>query len=285
MMCLQAVIRLTHKFFVRPSRILNESLSYIWMFKNWPTFFGYELGLIEPGSEILYEFRSGPRVVLDRNKFDNWIVHELLRQRIYEPTPDFRLRNGWTVLDLGAHKGVFSVDAARSGPDTRVVAVEPEPHNFELLLKNLELNELTNVKALNYAVWTTAGPTPFFLADSWNHSLLCSNDEGESRQMEVDSVTLSELIHCVGGTVDLLKMDIEGAEHSVLLEAQDKVLRHVHRIALEYHTVQSRSSDLVCQDIRQHLESLGYRCFATPDHLLFAVSRNVSDSSVAADWP
>ncbi|MGA2344135.1 MAG: FkbM family methyltransferase, partial [Steroidobacteraceae bacterium] len=56
------------------------------------------------------------------------------------------------VVDVGSHVGVFCVRAARMAKSGRVIAVEPAPSNRKLLLKNIELNRLSNVRVLDCAL-------------------------------------------------------------------------------------------------------------------------------------
>ena len=71
---------------------------------------------------------------------------------------------GSTVLDLGAHHGYFSLLAARwVGKEGKVYAFEPAPENFQILKKNIEFNQFTNVLPVNKAVSDTDKPMPFFL--------------------------------------------------------------------------------------------------------------------------
>jgi hypothetical protein len=91
------------------------------------------------------------------HEHDDWITPVLAQQRVLEPgETDFlesRLRAGMTFLDLGAHIGYFSLVAGRLvGPRGLVLAFEPDPRNFELLLANVWRNGLANVVRFPWAV-------------------------------------------------------------------------------------------------------------------------------------
>ena len=59
------------------------------------------------------------------------------------------------VVDVGAHIGLYTIIASkRVGPNGKVIAIEADPSNFEMLNRNIQLNNLTNVLALNYAVYS-----------------------------------------------------------------------------------------------------------------------------------
>jgi tRNA G37 N-methylase Trm5 len=64
------------------------------------------------------------------------------------------LRAGDVVVDIGAHVGYFTLIAARSvGPEGRVYAFEPDPENYALLVRNIELNGYQNIMPIQKAVW------------------------------------------------------------------------------------------------------------------------------------
>jgi len=131
-------------------------------------------------------------------------------------------REGDTVVDIGAHVGVMSIHLARTYPFIKVYAIEPDPLNYACLMRNLELNGVTNVTAINTAVSGDGGNKTLYvdLADSaWattEAGRTCSR--GALRLEEVTSVTLEalfdsyEIRHCrmlkitaPGCVLDILK--------------------------------------------------------------------------------
>jgi FkbM family methyltransferase len=244
------------------------------LFRNWPHAIRNRLDL-NGGAEAVYRFRSGMELVLGAGPQDLTIVNELIRLGIYRPTEDFQIRDGWNVLDLGAHKGVFTVLAATVGPQTRVVSVEPEPYNHAFLLQNLERNRLRNVSVIAAAVWTEDGHMSLERGDDWEHQLAVLNDHDSVDEVVVHTVPLHRLLEEFDGRIDLLKIDIEGAEHAVLLEASDETLSRIDRIVLEYHPVRDLSEASAGFEIEQRLQSAGFECFHTDDvhPTLFAVRR------------
>src|SRR5215210_714757 len=67
----------------------------------------------------------------------------------------FLPKQGDIVVDIGAHMGRYTIiSSKRVGPNGKVVAIEADPSNFEMLNSNIKLNQLTNVVPLNYAVYS-----------------------------------------------------------------------------------------------------------------------------------
>ena len=119
-----------------------------------------------------------------------------------------------TIADLGANTGIAVRFFAALYPSARIVAAEPDPGNAARLRANVRA--LHGVDVAEVAVAPERGTAPFFIAaEGWASSLTA---QASSRQVEVSCVRLADLLD--GAKVDLLKVDIEGAEWP-LLEAGD----------------------------------------------------------------
>ena len=154
------------------------------------------------------------------------------------------------VVDAGAHVGLFSL---RIAPFTQqVVALEPHPRNFSMLKQNLERNGVTNVEALRLALWTSADRLDLTEGSDSGGSSLTEAGLGHYR---TSTTTLRDLLNWYGH-VDLLKLDIEGAEFPVLLEAEDSVVREIDTIVVELHVSgREGKADL----LSQRLTGLGFK--------------------------
>lgn len=126
---------------------------------------------------------------------------------------------GMFVLDIGAHVGYYSLIAAgKVGPNGKVYAFEPEPMNHELLTKNVALNKYDNIHIVNKAVSDHDGSGTLFLSglDNGRHTLF----QQHTAQATVNTITLTTLdafLESEGWpNIGLLKIDVEGAEQSVL---------------------------------------------------------------------
>ena len=140
------------------------------------------------------------------------------------------LRPGARVFDLGAHQGVVAMMLAREvGPSGHVLAVEPNPHNAAVALKNRELNGMTQIDVLEAAVSDRSGTVVF------NHGLDGQLDDGTGAggRMTVTSVTLDELAQR-HGMPDFVMIDVEGAECKVL-SGGARVVQSGADFAVEVH--------------------------------------------------
>jgi len=130
------------------------------------------------------------------------------------------LQPGMLVVDIGAHVGYFSLLAAELvGSGGTVYAFEPEPNNHALLKKNIELNSYSNIHAIRKAVSNKCGSTQLFLSalDSGSHSIYAAAARGVTGNSLVSTTTLDAFLKGQGWpSVDLVKIDVEGAELTVL---------------------------------------------------------------------
>ena len=138
-----------------------------------------------------------------------------------------------TVVDIGANIGYFTLLAARLvGEGGKVYAFEPEPRNYNMVLKNIALNGYENVVPVQKAVSNVGGTVRLYLSskDIGAHTIRQYHDkeqfdEKESGEfVEVESITLDEFLEDRKHSVDVIKMDIEGAEMAAL-SGMDRIIR------------------------------------------------------------
>jgi FkbM family methyltransferase len=142
---------------------------------------------------------------------------ELAVDEIYDRAPALRVMPGWTVVDVGANIGVFSVRQAQRG--ARVISFEPHPGAFSNLLANVQSNDVASqVTCVNVAVGSSAGTS--WLSTATGSSVAHLTDEKTSDGIAVTTVTLDQALAQTDlSTVDLLKIDVEGAELQVIAGA------------------------------------------------------------------
>jgi FkbM family methyltransferase len=161
------------------------------------------------------------------------------------------------VVDLGAHVGSFTLWAAGAAPCS-VHAFEPNPGTFDLLRRNLAAQP-ERLRCTRAAVAGAAGSRRLALAeDSAANSIDPSRSAAAvpaAADVTVTSITLGEALERAGfPRVDVLKMDIEGAEYEVLDQLAPRVLDGVGAIVLECH----RRPGASAEDLAARLEREGF---------------------------
>lgn len=147
---------------------------------------------------------------------------------------DYEPRTGDTIVDLGAGLGdevcLFSRLVGESG---RVVSIEGSPRTFTGLCKTIELNGLTNVLPVQCAV--VGEPGRVLIGDDPVNHLLNALTADEAGAVAVTGRRLDEIVRSLGvDRVNLLKMNIEGAELAVL-ESSREVLATVDHLVVSCH--------------------------------------------------
>jgi FkbM family methyltransferase len=148
------------------------------------------------------------------------------------------VRRGHTVVDVGANIGYNTLHAARlAGARGRVVAVEPTPDNLEVLRRNVAAAGLANVVVEGVAAGRVAGTREFFVrgARSAVNSLFAQSCY--AAVTDVLRVAVKPLDDLVDGRVDVVKIDVEGAELDVL-EGMARLLQtRPEALIVEWHPV------------------------------------------------
>ena len=160
---------------------------------------------------------------------------EVCISQIYENACS-RLGRCETVIDLGANAGFAARYFAARFPGCRLVCVEPDTDNFNLLELNLaQLAREGRCRLLRNGVW--GHHATLFVSAPLHGDLFHAirTSEGGEGLQTVEAVTVPELIEFSGfGRVDLMKVDVEGAE-VVLFEGDTDWLDRVGLLAIEFH--------------------------------------------------
>jgi FkbM family methyltransferase len=136
------------------------------------------------------------------------------------------------ILDCGANVGLASLFFKRRYPAARITAYEADPALFAIAHANLLANGAPDVEIVNAALWTSDGRVIFRAegTDSGMIDGLAGAVDGSA--VEVQSLRLRDIL--AGGRIDLLKLDIEGAEDAVLADCEP-VLDRVDAIVMDLH--------------------------------------------------
>ena len=133
------------------------------------------------------------------------------------------LRAGMVFWDVGAHIGEFSLLASgQVGAKGRVDAFEPNPQLSDLICRTIEINGLANVTLHSHAVTDQSGVAEFVIDSepSISHMRAPGEESSVTSTIGVSTLPLGDFHVQCGYSPHLIKIDVEGAEKSVLLGAQ-----------------------------------------------------------------
>lgn len=150
------------------------------------------------------------------------------------------LREGMTVVDVGANWGYFTLTCAHLvGPRGQVIALEPHPALSSTLSANVRRNRLTHVEAIAAAAGAGAGQRGFvgFSHDAGNSGLSRAASTTERADFQCQTIALDDLLDERGcPSVDLAKVDIEGGEVDAITGMARGLAAHRYRfVLLECH--------------------------------------------------
>jgi len=187
------------------------------------------------------------------------IVEEVFQDEEYK----FAAETGTPfIIDCGSHIGLSILYFKKIYPNAEILGFEPNKENFLILEKNIEANHLEKVRLINAALAEKEGSNLLRVSGeekdpwTWGDSLVENiwGDNGTNKKMEVETVKLSTYID---KPVDLLKMDIEGYEQSVLEEIRLK-LCFVKEIIMEYHLTPTMEVENNYAVVKRVLAGVGF---------------------------
>jgi FkbM family methyltransferase len=219
-----------------------------------------------PGMPIPLRLPFGAWWLAEKSALDHELIYnefEPMETRFVERL----LRPGMTVVDAGAHHGLYTLLASkRVGRDGKVIAIEPSPRERERLEKHLHLNRCSNTKLVGCALGEVPAETDLYLVEGeqdWCNSLRPPAVDGSIRTVRVSVRRLDDMLIELGKSkVDFLKLDVEGAELSVLHGAM-KMLEGESRPAILAEVQDSRTAawGYAAREILQFLIRMDYRWF------------------------
>ncbi len=174
---------------------------------------------------------------------------EIFEKEVYDFSPR---SNSPRIVDCGANIGLSVIFFKQSFPSARITAFEPDPCIFAALQSNVESFGYKDVELRCEAVWTSCGEMDFLPEGGYSGHLVETGDGAHP----VPTVRLRDILI---EPIDLLKLDIEGAETEVLRDCADR-LDMVHRLFVEYHSREGQPQSLA--EILSILSDAGYRYHA-----------------------
>jgi FkbM family methyltransferase len=204
----------------------------------------------------------------------------------YEPVTDAHLadalRPGMVVLDIGAHVGYYTLVAARAvGPSGKVHAFEPCAETLSLLRTNVRANGFANVEIHPFAAGSgDSKRTLHVTGSSDSHGLFPHPLTETVRTTEVRTVRAAQVIQ---GRVDLVKIDVEGAEFEVLDGMRDLVSSEDPSVlVIEWNPACLRNAGQDPLELPRCLAELGFTNISVLDDRRRLV-RSVSDTQEEID--
>lgn len=182
---------------------------------------------------------------------------EIIEKEIYK----FRARNNSPVIvDWGANVGVSLYYFSKAYPNAKIYGYEADPYIFNYLSKNVGTFNNGKIEIFNCAVWDEETKLKFFSegADAGHVADGASTDDKKIR--EVSAIDANNILRNYDH-IDMLKIDIEGAERTVFPHISDQLYK-IDYIFMEYHSRVGEEQGLT--NIINALEDNNFRLYIKP---------------------
>lgn len=183
-------------------------------------------------------FTSGPQLLHS--------IEELLEEEIYF----FKSKNKTPfIIDCGCNIGLSILYFKKIFPNSEIIGFEPDELNHAIAQKNIEENELKNVNLIKKAIWVK------------DEELNFSTGNGQGSSIDINATSTVQAVALksyLTREIDLLKIDIEGAEYEVMQSVKSD-LDSVKNIFVEYHGNDNETNKLI--EILQILQNSNFKVY------------------------
>lgn len=199
---------------------------------------------------------GGERFSLRNTEGDLFVLKEVFGKSVYDCilakfTEDFD-----QVIDIGANIGAFTISIAQRA--RAVLAVEPEPGNAAILMRNVQSNGLSSRVTIEQAAvggTDSSGMLQFGPNSLMNYVVELKENCVNSNKTKIISIDTLFDSHQIG-SVDLLKVDCEGAEYDLIYHGSRETLRKVRAMVIELHSMPGRDDEPY--KIIDYIRSIGF---------------------------
>ncbi len=189
------------------------------------------------------------------------------------PDDDLDEKENILIIDGGSNIGMSILFFKKKYPNSEIISFEPDRKTFQLLKKNVQQNNFSGIEFHQAALSDEIGETDFYIEKSKTGSLgmsLNNRFEVKNKEYKKETVKVLKISDYIKREVDLLKVDIEGAEERVVNELNESgKLKQIKRMIIEFHYgEESQENNL--ENILTILKENGFETknFSTKDQLL-----------------
>ncbi len=216
---------------------------------------------------------TGVKLFCDKND-KRFVPIEILNFDAYEKT-EFEMvlkliEEKFTVFDIGANIGWYSINISKAIKDVRVFAFEPVQETFEFLKKNIEMNNISNTQIFNFGFSNKERELIFYYdpENSGNASAANLSKSNKVKEKKCFVKRMDDFVIEKGLIVDFIKCDVEGAELMVFQGGTETIKKHKPIIYTEMLRKWSEKFNYYPNDVINLLSCQGYGCFVAKDDKL-----------------
>ena len=230
------------------------------IFKNWYIYPKVYYKLIND-KFVIFKTKTGLRIKIRVRSTDLMALTNVWMINEYD-VEDFEINTNDTVIDIGAHIGLFSLLVSQLCKTGKILSFEPVSENFDLLVSNLKLNHIKNILPFNMAVSKNSGRLDLFLNnDQSAHSIFSKSSES----INVESTSLQKIFEENKiSSCKLLKLDCEGAEYEIIDSLPLEYLDKIQNMVIEYHLADTKPE--LVKSLILKIKNAGFKIKTRPHH-------------------
>lgn len=204
--------------------------------------------------------RNGINYKLDLSSFNNWAIFWEIEVELEAKRKLFSLlKEGDNFIDIGAHVGQITLEAARIvGKNGKVFSFEPHPKTFAQFEHNIALNNFNNITACNFGLGDEVGEFYVEVIDENNAGMNRITKDNKSNISVEVKILDDYLLNTDIKKVDFIKVDVEGFEYKVLKGAENTLLKWHPVLFVELDDVTLKAQNSSPKELLIYLNSLGY---------------------------
>lgn len=209
--------------------------------------------------EMQLKLRNDFTLLLRTGTSDRCVFNDIWLQEAYA-LPGLKYNGYRSIIDIGAHIGLFALFAASRSPKACVYAFEPEPQNFALLQRNVTDNHLAErVHIFPQGIGREKGTLPLHVAPGRGECNSSYRQTEESYVVTIPVTTLGDVFREQNIQMcDLMKVNCEGEEYNILLSLPDHIFDCIGTMIINYHFFSADPAKHP-RFLRERLEQRGFR--------------------------
>jgi FkbM family methyltransferase len=166
---------------------------------------------------VRIKFRDG--IIINHHLDDFGLFFEAILKDEYKLSS---IRKGATVVDVGANIGLVSILLSKRFSAKKIISFEPNTNNQRFIARNISENRCENIELKRFAVSDKVGEVKLQLHGSGTHTI---SEEKKGKRFEIVNMTTLDKSVPEDLEIDLLKIDVEGAEYDVLKGGSETLKR------------------------------------------------------------
>ena len=176
------------------------------------------------------------------------------------------IKEGDVVVDVGASIGMYTLEMAKLvGDKGRVIAFEPLKEGFDLMKKNVQLNNYEDrVRIYNKAVTNKTGKGKLFYCPYHIGASIMYNTFDDREEIEVDTIKLDDFFEDTGKDISFIKIDADGSEYFIL-KGGEETLKKTKNMIIEFVPENIKSQGATPKEFLDLIKSYGFKIYSIND--------------------